>query len=83
MIPIRPISDLKNKFPEIEKIVNEGQPVYLTKNGHRAMVAMSLEHYPELIDGIEYKLDEADQMAKTSNKRLSHETVFKNIREMV
>lgn len=34
MINIRPVSDLRNKFPEIEKIVMEtGEPVYLTKNG--------------------------------------------------
>ena len=32
MIQIRPVSDLRNKFPEIEAIVNEGKPVYLTKN---------------------------------------------------
>ena len=33
MIQIRPVSDLRNKFPEIENVVNGGQPVYLTKNG--------------------------------------------------
>lgn len=31
MIQIKPVSDLRNKFPDIEKIVNEGEPVYLTK----------------------------------------------------
>ena len=31
MIQIRPVSDLRNKFPEIEMLVNEGQPVYLSK----------------------------------------------------
>ena len=45
MIQIRPVSDLRNKFPEIENLVNEGQPVYLTKNGYGAMVVMSLEEY--------------------------------------
>ena len=38
MIQIRPVSDLRNKFPEIETIVNSGKPVYLTKNGYGAMV---------------------------------------------
>ena len=28
---IRPVSDLRNKFTEIEKTVQNGQPVYLTK----------------------------------------------------
>ncbi|MCB6602692.1 type II toxin-antitoxin system prevent-host-death family antitoxin, partial [Erysipelatoclostridium ramosum] len=32
MIQIRPVSDLRNKFSEIEEIVNGGEPVYLTKN---------------------------------------------------
>ena len=31
MIQIRPVSDLRNKFTDIEKIVNTGEPVYLTK----------------------------------------------------
>ena len=34
MIQIRPVSDLRNKFPEIETLVNSGNPVYLTKNGY-------------------------------------------------
>ena len=38
MICIRPVSDLRNKFPEIEDIViREGQPVYLTKNGYNCV----------------------------------------------
>lgn len=36
MIQIRPVSDLRNKFPEIETLVNSGYPVYLTKNGYGA-----------------------------------------------
>ena len=32
MIQIRPVSDLRNKFPEIETIVNSGKPVYLTQS---------------------------------------------------
>ena len=43
MIQIRPVSDLRNKFPEIEMLVNEEQPVYLTKNGYGAMVVLGLE----------------------------------------
>ena len=47
MIQIRPVSDLRNKFPEIESMVNENQPVYLTKNGYGAMVVLSLRKYAE------------------------------------
>ncbi len=80
MIQIRPVSDLRNKFPEIENMVNEGQPVYLTKNGYGAMVVLSLEQYSALTDDIEIKLDEADRQAASTAERLSHETVFANAR---
>ena len=43
MIEIRPVSDLRNKFPEIEALVKENQPVYMTKNGYGSMVVLSLE----------------------------------------
>lgn len=37
MIQIRPVSDFRNKFPDIEEIINEGEPVYLTKNEYGGM----------------------------------------------
>ena len=45
---IRPVSDLRNKFPEIEKYVENGEPVYLTKNGYGSMVVISIEQYEKL-----------------------------------
>ncbi len=83
MIQIRPVSDLRNKFPEIESIVRDGQPVYLTKNGYGTMVVLSLEQYSELTDKIETKLDEADRQAASSPERSSHETVFANVRTAI
>jgi prevent-host-death family protein len=76
MMQIRPVSDLRNKFPEIESAIGGGQPVYLTKNGYGAMVVMSLEKYAELTDDLELKLDEADRAAALSDIRYSHEEVF-------
>ncbi len=83
MIQIRPVSDLRNKFPEIETIVNNGNPVFLTKNGYGAMVVLSLEEYASLTDSIEMKLDEADKQAANTEQRLSHETVFSHARSVV
>lgn len=80
MIQIRPVSDLRNKFPEIESVVNSGQPVFLTKNGYGAMVVLSLEQYSRLTDNVEAKLDEADMLAAASDKRLSHDEVFGDVR---
>ena len=76
MIQIRPVSDLRNKFPEIENAVSNGQPVYLTKNGYGSMVVMSLDSYAELMDDVEMKLDEADYAAANSDVRYSHDEVF-------
>ena len=63
MITIRPVSDLRNKFTEIEDCVKSGKPVYLTKNGYGSMVVLSLEQYAALTGDIELKLDEADKAA--------------------
>lgn len=80
MIQIRPVSDLRNKFSEIERSVSGGEPVYLTKNGYGTMVVLSLEQYSQLTENVEARLDEADRQAASSDKRLSHEEVFGEIR---
>jgi prevent-host-death family protein len=83
MLQIRPVSDLRNKFPDIEKIVNAGEPVYLTKNGYGAMVVLSLDVYSKLTDGVEAALDEADRLAEEDGRRMSHEEVFGNLRRKI
>ena len=41
MLQIRPVSDLRNKFSEIESIVSKKRtPVFLTKNGYGSMVVI-------------------------------------------
>ncbi len=83
MMSIRPISDLRNHFSDIEKNVSEGETIYLTKNGYGSMVVMSLETYSDIINNIEAKLDEADFQAKNTDVRLSHDEVFSKIRENI
>ena len=57
MINIRPVSDLRNKFPEIEELVlNSGEAVYLTKNGYGSMVVLSIEKYSKML--MEYENSE-------------------------
>lgn len=80
MIQIKPISDLRNKFSDIEKIVNTGEPVYLTKNGYGSMVVLSLEAYSRLTDGVENILDAADLAAEQDERRFTHEEVFGRLR---
>ena len=83
MIDIRPVSDLRNKFTEIEASVQEGNPIFLTKNGYGTMVVLSIEQYSELIDNVEAKLDEADRLAAASDKRLLHDEVFGKLRASI
>ncbi len=83
MINIRPVSDLRNRFTDIENIVKAGETVYLTKNGYGSMVVLSIEAYSRLTDSIETALDAADYQAEHTDKRLSHEEVFGGIRGML
>lgn len=83
MINIRPVSDLRNKYPEIEDIVKRGEPVYLTKNGYGSMVVLSIEQYSALTDDVELKLDAADQAAAMTDIRYSGDEVFKRVRERI
>ena len=54
MINIRPVSDLRNKYPEIEDLVlKEDEAVYLTKNGYGSMVVLSLEKYSEMLKALD------------------------------
>jgi len=83
MIQIKPVSDLRNKFTDIEKIVKEGEPVFLTKNGYGSMVVLSLDAYSKLTEGVEAALDEADRRAEEDDTRLSHEEVFASLRRRI
>ncbi len=85
MINIRPVSDLRNKYPEIEDLVlKENEAVYLTKNGYGSMVVLSLEKYAEMLKAldeekaletrfgvidIEKALEEADEEANNPNTK--------------
>ena len=79
MLDIRPVSNLRNKFSEIEETVKSGQAVYLTENGYGSMVVLSLEQYAALTDEVELRLDEADRAAAADGIRHTEE-VFGRVR---
>lgn len=60
MIQIRPVSDLRNKFTEIENTIKWGAPVYLTRNGYGDIVVLSIEACSRLTEDVEPALDVAD-----------------------
>lgn len=83
MPQIRPVSDLRNNFAEISRIVHEtAEPVFLTKNGYGDMVVMSVEAYErkQFESEIYFKLKEAELEAKSTNQRFTHEEVFSSLR---
>jgi len=86
MIDIRPISDLRNNFTEIEKKVNDNdQPIIFTKNGRGSMVLMSLDRFSKVasMEYIEEALDEADHYAEHHAENQSHEDIFSKIRTKI
>ena len=83
MIQIRPVSDLRNKFTDIEKCVQSGEPVYLTKNGYGSMVVLSIETFSRLVESDDHIMDVADALADASKERLTHEEVFGSLRRKV
>ena len=82
-IQIRPVSDLRNNFADIEKTVQSGNPVYLTKNGYGTMVVMSIDSYSELINPEERIMDEADKAATSTDVRLTSDQVFGSLRRKI
>ena len=86
MTQIRPISDLRNNFTEISKIVHENdEPIILTKNGYGDMVVMSIEFFEKYKFGSEiyYKLKEAEQESKNTTVRHNHKDVIDSLREKI
>lgn len=80
---IRPVSDLRNNFADISRLVHETeQPVFLTKNGYGDMVVMSMEAFEryQFESEIYFKLKEAEWEAQITNTRYSHKEVFDELK---
>ncbi len=81
---IRPISDLRNNFADISKIVHEdGKPVILTKNGYGDMVVMSMDTFEsfQFQSEVFVRLQEAEREAELTQVRFSSKDVLRSIRE--
>ena len=86
MDTIRPVSDLRNNFSEISRIVHEtAKPVFLTKNGYGDMVVLSMEAYENLQmeSEVYFKLQEAEREAEFTDKRYSSKEVLAAMRESI
>ena len=99
MINIRPVSDLRNKYTEIENLVLEnGEEVYLTKNGYGSMVVMSLEKYSKLmkdlnseemlesrfgVEDIEKELEKAEEENEYNSRYYTNEEMKQMARRII
>ena len=83
---IRPVSDLRNNFADISRIVHEtSQPVFLTKNGYGDMVVLSMEAFENLQfeSEVYLKLKEAEREAEMTDKRYSQKDVLKAMKDAI
>lgn len=83
---IRPISDLRNCFADISRLVHEtASPVYLTKNGRSDMVVMSIETYEReaFRSEVYHKLKEAEIQAESTTQRYSHNEVIAHLQGII
>ena len=80
---IRPVSDLRNNFADISRIVHEtSQPVFLTKNGYGDMVVLSMEAFEKLQfeSEVYFKLQEAEREASLTKERFSSKDILKDMK---
>lgn len=83
---IRPVSDLRNNFADISRIVHEtSQPVFLTKNGYGDMVVLSMEAFEKLQfeSEVYFKLQEAEREAALTEERFSSKDILKDMKSLL
>lgn len=83
MLQIRPISDLRNHFADISKLVHEtSEPVFLTKNGYGDIIVMSIEAYERMKLQSEMYIKLKEELeAKAIEKRLRNKELFSTLRK--
>jgi prevent-host-death family protein len=84
MPQIRPISDLRNKSREIEKLCHEhDEAVFITKNGQGDLVLMSHAHYERLTSLCELyqKLGEAEALEASGETGITHKQMMQRLKE--
>ena len=78
-VNIRPVTDLRSKFNEIEADIKSG-PVFLTKNGYGTSVMLSIESYLSLVDPMEAILSETDRLAACDARRFTADEVYRRLK---
>ncbi len=84
MPTIRPISDLRNHAEEISRICHEqGEPVFVTKNGKGDLVVLSQAAYERIQVRLEVyeKLDRAETDAARGDRGVGHKEMMRSLRQ--
>ena len=71
---VRPVRDLRNRYTEIEQLVENHNPVIITKNGRGVAVLINIDDYAEIeeylhIKYVKNKLEEAESEVKNPNAK--------------
>ncbi len=71
-VHVRPVRDLRNNFNEIEGVLEDHNPVIITKNGRGSAVLLNIEDFSEYeafmhIKYVAEKLREAEAEADSPN----------------
>lgn len=81
---IRPVSDLRNNFADITRVVKEtNEPMILTKNGYADIIVLSAEAFEnnQFHSEVYLKLREAELEAETNQKRYDAKEVLAEMRK--
>lgn len=86
MPTIRPISDMRNNFHSISELCHEdGEPIFLTKNGKGDLVVMSIEEYErrEALLDLYKKLTVAELESASGAETMDHRDVISKLRDRI
>ena len=80
----RPISDLQN-YKDVLRKVKADAPVLLTEDGHAKYVILCIQDYEQMQLAFTAcdKLQEAEQEARSTKVRYSHDAVMTELREQI
>ena len=83
---VRPVRDLRNRYAEIESLIEDHDPVIITKNGRGTAVLINFDDYAEVeeylhVKYVKEKLEEAEYQAqKPGAKWTDYRKTLKKLR---
>jgi prevent-host-death family protein len=86
-LQVRPVRDLRNKYSEIESLLENHDPVIITKNGRGAAVLLNIDDYAEIeeyqhIRYVAEKLQEAEAEEKSDKPDwIEYKTLFRKMKK--